>query len=391
MSSIQYKKPFSLVSHFDCSHIITAGSDGDIRIWNGINDDDPSSKCVGEFVMALAHYAQRILVATDLNTVQALTFPDGDRDGTEFRFTAAVTCMRVDAKVCKYTPIGWYGVFTKKKIAQFIAAGSEDAVIKVVDVDKMAEPFELRGHEGPVLHIDMHPVAEWLASAGGDGTIRIWDLKAKKEIKCIQGLAKTKSFEAAKTFGSYVLELYFDNKLVTISHVPYAVSPCFEPVHCKTMAYCNRTQIIVVDTVNWDTVSTLRYKTNTAEFTVCRYSPCGSFLAAGTVNGDICVWRVRSGEAIDVMNTDDVQAQPITTLYWNAHSAGELAYTDNSGQLGTITYNAVDDSDDGNVVATGSSNAIFDDGEWQKVLKTANITAFAIDRPGQRRSTRRRR
>lgn len=137
------------------------------------------------------------------------------------------------------------------------------------------------------------------------------------------------------------------------------------------MAYCNRTQILVVDTVNWETVNTLRYKSNTAEFTVCRYSPCGNFLAAGTVNGDICVWRVRSGEAIDVVNKDDVQAQPITTLDWNAHSAGEMAYTDNSGQLGTITYNAVDDSDD-EKVAAASGNAIFDDGElmvnWKCII-----------------------
>lgn len=83
------------------SHIITAGSDGDIRIWDDINDDDPTSKCVGEFVLALCQYEQRILVATDLNTVQAFTFPDGDRDGTEFRFTASVTCIRTDSKVCK--------------------------------------------------------------------------------------------------------------------------------------------------------------------------------------------------------------------------------------------------------------------------------------------------
>lgn len=97
----------------------------------------------------------------------------------------------------------WYIIVLPINFAfQFISAGSEDAVIKVVDVEKTAEPFELRGHEGPVLHIDTHPESEWLASAGGDGTIRIWDLKAKTELKCIRGLEKTKSFEAAKTFGN---------------------------------------------------------------------------------------------------------------------------------------------------------------------------------------------
>lgn len=91
---------------------------------------------------------------------------------------------------------------------QYIAAGSEDTVIKVVDILKTAEPFELCGHEGPVLHIDLHPLNEWLASAGGDGTIRIWDLQTKKELKCIRGLEKTKTFETAKTFSKFSNELH---------------------------------------------------------------------------------------------------------------------------------------------------------------------------------------
>lgn len=82
-----------------CRRIITAGADGDIRIWNGINDDDPTSHCVGEFVLGVAHYDERVVASTDLNTVQAYTFPAFDRDGTEFRFTAPVICIRVNKMV----------------------------------------------------------------------------------------------------------------------------------------------------------------------------------------------------------------------------------------------------------------------------------------------------
>lgn len=114
------------------------------------------------------------------------------------------------------------------------------------------------------------------------------------------------------------------------------------------MAYCNRTQILIVDTVHWETASQLRYRANTAEFTVCAYSPCGLYLAAGTQAGDVCVWRVRTGEALDVCNKDDAQTQPIVTLAWNPRTAdngggpAELAYTDDSGQLGTVVYTAGD-------------------------------------------------
>lgn len=81
-------------------HVITTGSDGDIRIWNGVDDDDPNTQCVGEFILYHVYYDERILTSTDLNTVQAYTYPEYNRDGTEFRFTAPVTCIKVNAKVC---------------------------------------------------------------------------------------------------------------------------------------------------------------------------------------------------------------------------------------------------------------------------------------------------
>lgn len=79
--------------------VITTGADGDIRIWNGIDDDDPNTQCVAEFILYHVHYGKRILVSTDLNTVQAFNYPDFSRDGTEFRFTAPVTCIKVNDKV----------------------------------------------------------------------------------------------------------------------------------------------------------------------------------------------------------------------------------------------------------------------------------------------------
>lgn len=83
--------------------MITTGSDGDIRIWNGVDDDDPNTQCVGEFILYHVYYEQRILTSTDLNTVQAYTYPDYNRDGTEFRFTAPVTCIKVNSKVKYHT------------------------------------------------------------------------------------------------------------------------------------------------------------------------------------------------------------------------------------------------------------------------------------------------
>lgn len=79
--------------------MITTGADGDIRVWNGVDDDDPNTQCLGEFVLYHVYDDKRILTSTDLNTVQAYTYPDFDRDGAGFRFTAPVTCIKVNDKV----------------------------------------------------------------------------------------------------------------------------------------------------------------------------------------------------------------------------------------------------------------------------------------------------
>lgn len=91
-------------------HVITTGSDGDIRIWNGVDDDDPDTQCVCESILYHAFYEKRILTSTDLNTVQAYTYPEYNRDGTEFRFTSEVTCIKVNAKVCLTFLIEFFNV-----------------------------------------------------------------------------------------------------------------------------------------------------------------------------------------------------------------------------------------------------------------------------------------
>lgn len=69
-SEFRYFSEISVITHTFFSRIITSGSDGDIRIWQGIDDDDPNSECIGEFVNCIVHYPDRILASTDLNTVQ---------------------------------------------------------------------------------------------------------------------------------------------------------------------------------------------------------------------------------------------------------------------------------------------------------------------------------
>lgn len=221
-------KIHTLITSFSYSRsILTCGADGDIRRWiGGIDDEDPSSECVGEFAISIAQYDNRILVSTDLNTVQAYTFPDYDRDGREFEFKDIIPCIKVNKK--------------------YVAACSEDMEIKVCPIGKPQESFVLLGHQATVLSIDLSPNGI-LASLSGDGSIKIWNLSEQKEVKTIVNeLSKTKSFRVEKSYK-------------TLS---------FEPIKGKYLAYPKGQEIYFVETESWkqsfsltdDNVSTKRFK-----------------------------------------------------------------------------------------------------------------------------------
>lgn len=159
--------------------MVSAGYDGDIHIWKGIEDDDPSTGCTGEFIASVAFHDNKVYVGTDVNTVQMLTYPDLDRDGTKYRFTAVATAIKVNEK--------------------YVAAGSEDTTIKV-HVNELEKVVDLLGHSGPILGLDITP-GNWLVSASGDGTVRIWDIAEQKVLKTLDGYPKVKSLELAECYG----------------------------------------------------------------------------------------------------------------------------------------------------------------------------------------------
>lgn len=80
-----------------------------------------------------------------------------------------------------------------------------------------------------------------------------------------------------------------------------------------------------------------------SDYTVCSYSTCGKYIAAGATNGSISIWDIDKNRLLREENKAH-EAQCITAINWNPQNNGELAYTDTTGQFGLIVNILDDDS-----------------------------------------------
>lgn len=78
------------------------------------------------------------------------------------------------------------------------------------------------------------------------------------------------------------------------------------------------------------------FNQNKSKYSVCSYSRCGKYLAAGGENGEFSIWDIDANQIIQAERSGDNEAQCITAIDWNPKDNGEFAYTDNTGQFGLI-------------------------------------------------------
>lgn len=83
-----------------------------------------------------------------------------------------------------------------------------------------------------------------------------------------------------------------------------------------------------------------------SNYSVCAFSPCGGYIAAGGTNGEIVVWNIATNTVIGEEKENSSDAQCITSLCWNPSDNGELAYIDNTGQFGLVLNITEDSTED---------------------------------------------
>ncbi|XP_045436351.1 WD repeat and HMG-box DNA-binding protein 1 isoform X3 [Pipistrellus kuhlii] len=243
------------------SCIVTCGSDGDVRIWEDLDDDDPKSINVGEKAYSCALKSGKLVTAVSNNTIQVHTFPEGVPDGILTRFTTNANHVVFNSDGTK------------------IAAGSGDFLVKVVDVMDCSQQKTFRGHEAPVLSLSFDPKDIFLASSSCDGSVKVWQIS---------------------------------DQLLAV------------PVEKSVKLYRRET---------WNNLFDLSDNFISQTLNIVTWSPCGHYLAAGSINGSIIVWNVETKDCMERVKHEKGYA--ICGLAWHP-TCGRIAYTDAEGNLGLL-------------------------------------------------------
>ncbi|KAL4149661.1 hypothetical protein QTP88_003553 [Uroleucon formosanum] len=314
-------------------YLITCGQDGDIRIWDGIEDGDPIEKCVGSEAFAVHQSGDMLYVGDDHHTLQVYTFPKAELIDTLTRFTASVCCL------------------DSSKDGKLVAAGGCDSSIQVVNKETKSV-LNFNGHKSPILSIKFDALAEFLVSSSCDGTVKIWSIEKKSVVK-----EWTSVIPVSNAF----------------QHSKIKCTPAWDPIDGNLLAIPFVKEIKLFQRGLWRELYTLHdYRLSEQEITVMSWSKCGRYIAAGTNTGFILAWNVSS--QVIVLHAECKERHSIRSLVW-CPKTGEytLAYCDDYGQLGLVE-NATSDDFDMNTTDDDTDNiAIIDEESGDNVISLEKI------------------
>ncbi|KAL6444509.1 hypothetical protein ACFW04_001974 [Cataglyphis niger] len=274
--------------------LITCGCDGDVRSWLNLMDDDPATSCISEQAITAISKDGKIFVGNDNNTVQILTYPDLEKEGIVTRFSAPVSAL------------------TTAKDSNLIVSGACDMRIHVTNVNT-SDSIELEGHTAPILGLSLDPKEEFVASSSADGSIRIWNIREKRTIHVWNNIVpKCNSFFTAKSY----------------------CTPSFKCTDGSCLAYPSNKDVVIVERLSWKELYRLKCSTLKTELSICKFSECGTRIAASSLYGEIIVWNVETKEVIGYLEHE--QDTKITALVWHIDHPNEIAFCDALGKLGCV-------------------------------------------------------
>ncbi len=158
------------------TRLATAGSDGQVKVWNVVD---------GRLEHAFrAHegWAADVAFSPDGNRIASAGQDDRVRIWNLVQKPIAPSANPVCSLVIAAECGGVFGVAWSADGKRLAAAG-RDGTVRVWDISQSTprEPVVFRGHEGEAWCVAFDPRGHWIASGGADRCVRIWDASTGKE------------------------------------------------------------------------------------------------------------------------------------------------------------------------------------------------------------------
>ena len=155
--------------------MVSVGTDGELRVWAGIDDDDCDCHLIGDEVLAVALCDSKIFAGVSGTNVLSGFNWEGESEGVVGPRLAS------DVTAVASSPDGSY-----------VVIGCADFSVKLVNTTSFAT-VNLTGHTAPVLSVDITSKADFVASSSCDGSVRVWPSSQERDKRVILPGQHTKS------------------------------------------------------------------------------------------------------------------------------------------------------------------------------------------------------
>ncbi|MEJ2209520.1 MAG: BTAD domain-containing putative transcriptional regulator [Anaerolineae bacterium] len=234
-----------------------------------------------------------------------------------------------------------------------VARGADDVVLSEVAnalhraIPALREHRTLAGHGGQVWGLAYSPDGEWLATAGNDATVRLWDVRTGTQMLTLTGHSDVVHEVAFSPDGRRIATASFDDTarvwdaatgaelFVLRGHTGDVVDVAFSPDGERLATASNDVTVRI-----WDARSGEELFTLTGHLQAVRgiaFSPDGRYLAAATQGGLSLVWNLDTHRHVfllpDRLAVTDVAFSPDGTRLFTAYSDSAVRVWDITGAL----------------------------------------------------------